>query len=67
VTCNEASQIDKYQIPKVNKIFAKVAGGKIFSKVDFSEAYSQIPLEEKSLKYLTVNPHKSLFRVTISS
>ena len=61
VTCNKASQIDKYRIPNVNEIFAKLSGGKTFSKIDLSQAYSQIPVEEKSLKYLTVNTYLSEF------
>ena len=63
VTCNQASQTDKYPIPNINDIFAKLAGGKAFTKIDLSQAYSQIPVERESLKYLTVNTHKGLFRV----
>ena len=48
----------------MNDIFAKLAGGKTFSKIDLSQAYSQTPVEEKSLKYLTVNTHRGLFKVT---
>ena len=44
VTCNKALQIDKYPIPSVNNIFAKLAGGKTFTKIDLSQAYSQIPV-----------------------
>ena len=64
VTCNKALQIDKYPIPSVNDIFEKLAGGKTFTKIDLSQAYSLIPVQEESLKYLTVNTHKGMFKVT---
>ena len=64
VTCNKASQIDKYPIPSVKDIFTKLAGRKTFTKIDLSQAYSQIPVQEESLKYLTVNTHKGLFKLT---
>ena len=41
--------------------FAKLAGGKTFTKL---EAYLQVPLEDDSKKYLVINTHKGLFRYT---
>ena len=38
--------------------------GKHSRKIDLSQAYSQIPVQEESSKYLTVNTHKGLFKVT---
>ena len=37
---------------------------KTFTKIDLSQAYSQIPVQKESLKYLTVNMHTGLFNVT---
>ena len=39
-----------------------MTGGKQFTKLDLSHAYSQLPLEEKSKEYVTINTHKGLFR-----
>lgn len=64
VTCNRVCEVDKYPIPKVSDVFSKLAGGKTFSKIDLSQAYSQIPVHETSQKYLTVNTHKGLYQVT---
>ena len=43
-------------------MFASLAGGLKFSKLDLSNAYQQIQLEEGSQKYVTVNTHKGLFQ-----
>ncbi|KAI7802842.1 hypothetical protein IRJ41_020318 [Triplophysa rosa] len=46
----------------VNKVFfARLDGGKQFTKLDMSHAYQQIIMDEHSKKYLTVNTHKGLF------
>ena len=42
----------------------KVSGAKFFAKIDLSNAYWQIPLDEKSQCVCTVNTTRSLFRVT---
>ena len=64
VTVNPVSKLDKYPIPKVNDLFAKLRKGKYFSKVDLSHAYQQLPLEEPSRKYVVVNTQKGLFQFT---
>ena len=58
------SKLDKYQIPKVNDLFAKLGKGKYFSKLDLSHAYQQLPLEESLKMYVVVNTHKGLFQFT---
>ena len=63
-TVNPVSTLDKYPIPKVEDLFSTLAGGKIFSKIDLSQAYQQLPLADKSKKYVVINTHKGLFRYT---
>ena len=43
-------------------ILTKLRGGKVFSKLDMSQAYIQLPLDSKSKKYVVVNTHKGLFQ-----
>lgn len=43
-------------------LFATLAGGKAFSKLDLAHAYSQIPLTDGSKQYVTVNTHKGLYQ-----
>ena len=40
-------------------IFAKVSGGKVFSKLDLSDVYFQISVDEERVKYLTINMKRS--------
>ena len=47
VTINQASEVDKYPLPRINDLLASLAGGKYFSKLDLARAYLQIPLEER--------------------
>ena len=56
--------MDRYPIPKVNDLFAKLGQGKLFSKLDLSHEYQQLPLDEESKKYVVVNTHKGLFQYT---
>ena len=62
LTVNRVSKTEVYPIPKIKEMFASLAGGKKFSKLDLSHAYQQIQLEEESQKYVTVNTHKGLFQ-----
>ena len=59
VTVNRAAKVDKYSLPLIDDLFASLAGGKIFSKLDLSHAYL---LDEESRQYVTINTHKDLFR-----
>ena len=43
-------------------LFATLAGDKTFTKLDLAHAYQQIPLEESSKQYVTINTHKGLYQ-----
>ena len=62
VTVNPVSKLDRYPIPKVEDLFVRLCKGKHFSKLDLSQAYQQLPLEEDSKKYVVINTHWGLFR-----
>ena len=64
VTVNPVLNIEHYPLPKPQDLFASLAGGQKFSKLDLNQAYLQIPLEEESQKYVTVNTHRGLYRYT---
>ena len=61
VTVNQALQVDHYPLLKVEDLFATLAGGKQFTKLDLSQAYLQLKLHPDSLKYCTINTHISVF------
>ena len=48
MTVNPALQVVQYPLPKPDDLFATLAGGKKFSKIDLTSAYQQISLDEKS-------------------
>ena len=59
---NPALQVDSYPIPRVEGLYASMSGGKCFTKLDLSQAYLQLQLDENSKAYVTINTHKGLFR-----
>ena len=48
LTVNAVSKTDPYPLPRIEDIFASFSGGKLFTKLDLSHAYQQIPLAKDS-------------------
>ena len=61
VTVNQSLDVDQYPLPKPEDLFATVANGQVFSKLDLSQAYQQMLLDEESKKYVTINTHLGLY------
>ena len=61
VTVNAVSKLDNYPIPKAEDLFTTL-GGEKFTKLDLSQAYQQLPLDDDSKKYTTINTHRGLFQ-----
>ena len=55
LTVNQAAKVDSYPLPKINDLFASLAGGQTFTKLDLASAYLQITLDEATQKVLTIN------------
>ena len=62
VTVNAVSKLDNYPIPKAEDLFTTLGGGEKFTKLDLSQAYQQLPLDDDSKKYTTINTHRGLFQ-----
>ncbi len=62
ITINQACQADSYPMPRVEELFTALSGGKYFSKLDLSQAYLQLELDDESKPYTTINTHKELFQ-----
>ena len=58
-TVNRVAKLDPYPIPRIEDLFASLAGGKLFTKLDLAHAYQQIPLDEQ---FVVINTHKGLFQ-----
>ena len=62
VTVNSVLDAEQYPLPHIDDLFAGLAGGKKFSKIDLNQAYLQMHVDEKSRELLTINTHKRLYR-----
>ncbi|KAK6179270.1 hypothetical protein SNE40_011672 [Patella caerulea] len=63
VTVNKCIEVQQYPLPNAEDIFATLAGGTVFSKLDLSSAYQQLMLDKQSELLLTWNTHRGLYRV----
>ena len=59
---NRAAKVDLYPLPHIEDLFAKLAGGKRFTKLDIAHAYQQVPLSKDSNQYVAINTRRGLFR-----
>ena len=64
VTVNRDLDVDQYPLPVPEDLMSSLTGGQAFTKLDLSSAYQQMPLEEESRKYVTINTHRGLYRYT---
>ena len=64
VTVNPLVDADHYSLPTVlMRIFLQHwLGGRQFSKLDLSHAYSQLELDDQFKDFLTINTHQGLYR-----
>ncbi|XP_062864461.1 uncharacterized protein K02A2.6-like [Trichomycterus rosablanca] len=62
VSLNPVLRTVQYPLPRIEDIFSSLAGGEKFSKIDLSQAYLQMEVEESSRKFLTINTHKGLYQ-----
>ena len=62
VTVNKYAKTEEYPLPRIEDLFAACLGGQEFTKLDLANAYLQLPLEDKSRQYVTINTHKGLFK-----
>ena len=48
VTINKVYKPDSYPLPRIDDLYAKLPGGTVFSVLDLSMAYQQIPISQES-------------------
>ena len=63
-TVNPSLLPDCYPLPRVEELFTKLTGGKTFSKLDLSNAYQQLELDDESRELTTINTTKGLYQFT---
>ena len=64
MTINQVLEVDQYPLPNPEEIFAALAIGTLFSKLDSSQAYSQVQLNESSTLFVTINTRQGLYQPT---
>ena len=64
VTINPHLKIPEHPMPNIEELLTKLNGGEKFSKLDLSQAYQQVELEEESQAYVAINTHCGLFAPT---
>ena len=62
-TLNPALCAEQYPLPKIEDIFASLAGGQKFSKIDLRQAFLSMPVAEEHRKYVTISTEKGLYQM----
>ncbi|XP_031353811.1 uncharacterized protein K02A2.6-like [Photinus pyralis] len=60
---NKALEDYKYPIPTPESMFASLSGNVIFTTLDLSNAFNQVPVDDEAKKYMAINTHLGLFQV----
>ena len=61
VTINPFLENNQYATPNAQDLFATLAGGRKFTRLDLKQANLQMEVEPESQPYLTINTRKGLF------
>lgn len=64
LTVNRNLLVDEHPLPTIDELFANMAGGVKFSKIDLTQAYLQMAVREEDQRILTLNTHLGLFQPT---
>ena len=59
--------MEHHPLTKIKDLFAILAGGILFTKLDMSQAYLQVNLDDQVKELLTINTHNGLFSFGVSS
>ena len=55
VTINPCMKVDRYPIPNIDELLSRLNGGEKFTKLDFSDAYLQVELDDESKPLTTIS------------
>ena len=61
VTINQYLDNPQHPMPRPDELFSKLNGGEKFTKLDLSQAYQQVVVDEESRIFLTINTHLGLY------
>ena len=61
LTLNKVMKTVQYPLPSIENVLGIVGDAKVFSKIDLESAYLQLPLDENSKAYTTINTPEGLY------
>lgn len=61
VTLNPVLLVNRYPLPKIDDVLVSLNGARFFSKIDLSQAYNQIELDD-TRDLTVINTHRGLFK-----
>lgn len=61
VTVNPILRMDQYPLPRIEDLFSQLQGGVEYTKLDLSQAYQQLLLDDNSRKLTVISTHRGLF------
>lgn len=61
VTVNKFIKDVKYPMPRIEEVLSQLNGGKLFSKIDLSQAYHQFELDDESRRVCAISTHKGVY------
>ena len=59
---NDKIETHHFPAPRAEEIFNNLGNARVFSKLDLSNAYLQLEVDENDQKYLTMNTHMGLYK-----
>ena len=60
VTVNPVSKLDRYPIPKIEDLFARLSNGKYYTKIDLSHAYQQLLDQRNTLSSILTRGYSDI-------
>jgi hypothetical protein len=58
---NDALQLHQHPLPVPKDIFTILNGGRVFSRINFSDAYLQVELDDDSKRLCNINAHHGVY------
>lgn len=64
ITVNPRMVVEEHPLPTIEELFASMAGGDKFTKIDLTKAYLQLEVHPDDQEILTLSTHRGLYQPT---
>lgn len=62
MSLNKCMNTVQYPLPSIEDVLGRIGGSQIFSKIDLQNAYLQLPLDDASKQFTTINTSEGLYQ-----